>query len=83
MFYATVLPQFVDRSAGHVTAQLLLLGLCFTVMTLVCDGLWGLTAAGARDWFARSPRRLAAVGDAGGLAIVRLGMTVALTGRKD
>ncbi|MBG0564976.1 LysE family translocator [Actinoplanes aureus] len=83
VFYAAVLPQFVDRSAGHVTAQMLLLGLCFTAMALVCDGLWGLTAAGARDWFARSPRRMAAVGGTGGVAMVGLGVTVALTGRGD
>ena len=83
VFYAAVLPQFVDRSAGNVTAQMLFLGLCFTIMALVCDGLWGLTAAGARDWFARSPRRLAAVGGAGGLAMVGLGVTVALSGRTD
>ncbi|GIJ64279.1 LysE family translocator [Virgisporangium aurantiacum] len=83
VFYAAVLPQFVDRSAGHVTVQMLLLGLCFTLMALVCDGLWGLTAAGARNWFARSPRRLAAVGGTGGLAMIGLGVTVALTGRKD
>ncbi|MFC6567530.1 LysE family translocator [Actinoplanes utahensis] len=83
VFYAAVLPQFVDRSAGHVTAQMLLLGVIFNVMALFCDSSWGLAAAGARDWFARSPRRLSAVGGAGGLAMVGLGVTVALTGRKD
>ncbi|MFE6580793.1 LysE family translocator, partial [Streptomyces rochei] len=36
-----------------------------------------------RDWFARSPRRLSAVGGAGGLAMIGLGVTVAVTGRKD
>jgi threonine/homoserine/homoserine lactone efflux protein len=83
VFYAAVLPQFVDRRSGSVPAQMLLLGLCFVLMALICDGLWGLTAATARDWFARSPRRLAAVGGTGGLAMVGLGATVALTGRKD
>lgn len=83
VFYAAILPQFVDRAAGHVAAQMLLLGLCFTAMALLFDGLWGVTAAGARDWFARSPRRLAALGGTGGLAMVGLGVTVALTGRND
>ncbi|MEU4620299.1 LysE family translocator [Actinoplanes sp. NPDC023801] len=83
VFYAAVLPQFVDRSAGSVTAQMLLLGLLFTVMALICDSVWGLSAAGARTWFAGSPRRLAAVGGAGGLAMVGLGVTVAFTGRAD
>jgi threonine/homoserine/homoserine lactone efflux protein len=83
IFYAAVLPQFVDPSAGSVTAQMLLLGLLFTAMALICDSVWGLFAAGARTWFARSPRRLAAVGGTGGLAMVGLGVTVALTGRPD
>jgi len=36
-----------------------------------------------RAWFARSPRRLELVGGLGGLAIIGLGVTLALTGRKD
>ena len=41
-------------------------------------------AAGcAREWLARSPRRLAAIGGTGGVAIVGLGITVAVSGRAD
>jgi hypothetical protein len=36
-----------------------------------------------RAWFARSPRRLGLVGGAGGLAMIGLGVTLALTGRRD
>ncbi len=83
VFFAAVLPQFVDRSAGHVAAQMLLLGLVFNLIAVVCDSIWGLTAASARTWFGRSPRRLAMVGGTGGLAMVGLGVTIAVTGRKD
>ncbi|SFD98355.1 Threonine/homoserine/homoserine lactone efflux protein [Actinacidiphila alni] len=83
VFFAAVLPQFVDRGAGHVHEQMLLLGLVFTVIALVCDSVWALTASAARTWFARSPRRLAAVGGTGGLAMIGLGVTVAVTGRAD
>lgn len=83
VFFAAVLPQFVDRGAGHVHEQMLLLGLVFTVIALICDSLWALTASAARTWFARSPRRLAAVGGTGGLAMIGLGVTVAVTGRAD
>lgn len=83
VFFAAVLPQFVDRERGHVTAQMLILGLVFNVIAVVSDSAWGLVAATARDWFARSPRRLSAVGGAGGLAMIGLGVTVAATGRKD
>ncbi|MGP4092513.1 LysE family translocator, partial [Streptomyces sp. KR55] len=78
-----VLPQFVDRAQGHVVVQMLLLGLVFNIIAVVFDSLWGLTAATARDWFARSPRRLSLVGGVGGLTMIGLGFTVAVTGRKD
>ncbi|MDF9816347.1 LysE family translocator [Streptomyces sp. SPB162] len=83
VFFAAVLPQFVDRSAGRVHSQLLVLGLVFSLTVLVFDSLWALTAAAARSWFARSPRRLAAIGGTGGLAMIGLGVTVAVTGRTD
>ncbi|MET8469939.1 LysE family translocator [Streptomyces sp. NPDC006422] len=83
VFFAAVLPQFVDREAGHTMLQMLLLGLVFNVIAIASDSLWGLAASTARTWFARSPRRLAAVGGTGGLAMVGLGVTVAVTGRAD
>ncbi|SHM61784.1 LysE family translocator [Actinacidiphila paucisporea] len=83
VFFAAVLPQFVNRDAGRVHAQMLLLGLVFTAIALLCDSVWALTASAARGWFARSPRRLAAVGGTGGLAMIGLGVAVAVTGRAD
>ncbi|MFE6336397.1 LysE family translocator [Streptomyces sp. NPDC057806] len=83
VFFAAVLPQFVDRAAGQVAVQMLLLGLVFNVIALASDSVWGLVAATARGWFARSPRRLSAVGGVGGMTMIGLGVTVAVTGRKD
>lgn len=83
VFFAAVLPQFVDRAQGHVVLQMLFLGLVFNAIAVTCDSLWGLVAATARDWFARSPGRLSLVGGVGGLAMIGLGVTVAATGRKD
>lgn len=83
VFFAAVLPQFVDRAQGHVVVQMLLLGLVFNIIAVACDSLWGLAAATGRDWFARSPQRLSVVGGVGGLAMIGLGVTVAATGRKD
>jgi len=83
VFFAAVLPQFVDRDSGHVTVQMLLLGLVFNVIALASDSVWGLVASTARGWFARSPRRLSMVGGVGGLTMIGLGVTVAVTGRKD
>ncbi|QIB42798.1 LysE family translocator [Streptomyces aureoverticillatus] len=83
VFAAAVLPQFVDHSAGHVPVQMLLLGLVPISIGLVTDTLWGLTASAARTWFARSDRRLALIGGAGGCTMIGLGVTVAVTGRAD
>lgn len=83
VFFAAVLPQFTDRTAGSLPAQMLLLGLVPIVIGLITDTLWGLLAAAARDWFARSERRLSLVGGAGGAAMIGLGLTAAATGRAD
>jgi threonine/homoserine/homoserine lactone efflux protein len=83
IIFAAVLPQFVDRPAGHVPVQMLILSAIIIMMGLVSDSCWGLAASIARSWFARSPRRLGLVGGAGGLAMIGLGLTLALTGRKD
>jgi threonine/homoserine/homoserine lactone efflux protein len=83
ILFGAILPQFVNRGAGHVPAQMLLLALVSVSIGAVTDSAWGLAASGVRAWFARSPRRFALVGGAGGLAMIGVGVTVALTGRKD
>ena len=83
VFFAAVLPQFVDRSGGDVPAQMLLLGAVFMAIAVVCDSTWALAAGTARAWIARSPRRLERVGGAGGLAMIGIGASLTLTGRKD
>ncbi|WP_253778922.1 LysE family translocator [Goodfellowiella coeruleoviolacea] len=83
VFFAAVLPQFVDPAQGYVIGQMLLLGVVFNVIALASDSVWGLAAATARGWFVRSPRRLAVVGGVGGLSMIGLGVTVAVTGRND
>ncbi len=83
VFFAAVLPQFVNRSAGHVPVQMLLLGAVFITIAVVCDSSWALAAGTARAWFTRSPRRLALVGGTGGLVMIGIGASLALTGRKD
>ncbi|MGA5266075.1 LysE family translocator [Streptomyces lydicamycinicus] len=83
VFFAAVLPQFVDHAAGHVPVQMMVLGLVPVAIGLITDTLWGLGASAARSWFARSDRRLSMVGGAGGFAMIGLGVTVAATGRAD
>lgn len=83
ILFAAVLPEFVDRADGHIPAQMLILSAIAIVMGVTSDSCWALVSSTVRSWFAKSPSRLALVGGAGGLAIIGLGVTLALTGRKD
>lgn len=81
-FFVAVLPQFVAPAAGPIWAQLLLLGLTFQTLALICDSVWALAAGTARAWFARSPRRMSTLSGTGGVMMIGLGGTLALTGAK-
>jgi threonine/homoserine/homoserine lactone efflux protein len=82
ILFGAILPQFVNRDAGAVPGQMLLLALVAVLMGGVSDCAWGFAASGVRNWFASSPRRFELVGGAGGLAMIGVGVTVAITGRK-
>jgi threonine/homoserine/homoserine lactone efflux protein len=83
VFFAAVLPQFVDRSAGHAPLQLLTLGAVFIAIALLSDGIWALAAGTARAWLVRSPHRLALLRGTGGLVMIGLGVRLAFTGRNN
>jgi len=73
VFFIAVLPQFVDYGAGSIPSQLLLLGLLFIAISLLTDSVWALAAGFARDWFAKSPRRISTLGATGGVMMIGLG----------
>lgn len=81
VFFAAVLPQFVDPAAGSATVQMLVLGLLFALLAAVLDSAWGLAAGTARDWFATSPARLRRLGAAGGATMIAMGAGLAVSSR--
>lgn len=83
VFFAAMLPQFVDRQTGRVPLQIIALGAIFAGVALISDSTWALMAGTVRAWLGRSPRRLALIGGAGGLAMIGIGAGLALTGRND
>jgi threonine/homoserine/homoserine lactone efflux protein len=83
IFFAAILPQFVDRQAGSVPGQMIVLGAIFFVIALICDAAWALTAGAARGWLLRRPGRLELIGGAGGLAMIGIGTRLAFTGQTD
>lgn len=74
VFLIAMLPQFVDYTAGGIPMQMLILGAVFIAIALVSDGAWALLAGSARDWFARSPRRISTLGATGGVVMIGLGV---------
>ncbi len=72
-FFLAILPQFVDLRAGPVPLQLLVLGVIVVAIGVSCDAIWVLLASAARDWFARSPRRVATMSATGGALMIGLG----------
>ena len=76
VFYAAVLPQFIDRDKGQVTSQLILLGAIFSALAFISDGSWGLLAGTARAWLANDSTRLEKLRAAGGSIMIVLGLSV-------
>ena len=74
VFFAAILPQFIDRDRGNDTSQLLLLGAIFTVIAFISDGSWGLLAGTIRNWLATEVKRLVRMRVTGGFVMICLGI---------
>jgi threonine/homoserine/homoserine lactone efflux protein len=83
IFLTAAMPQFVDRGAGNVGLQVLLLGLVLVLIAFVMDSTWALLAGSARNWFASSPRRIERMRSAGGAAMIGLGASFVVLGHHD
>ncbi len=77
-----LLPQFVERSRGQESLQMLLLGLVAVTIGLVSDSVWAVLAAQLRNWLNRSRRRGRTLTGISGLSMIGLGIATAATGRK-
>jgi len=74
VFFAAILPQFLDKNSANLTAQLLLMGATFALLAFLGDGTWGILAGTVRIWMANSPVRLIRLRQLGGVVIVLLGI---------
>ncbi len=79
VFFAAVLPQFVDTEMGSVTVQLISLGLIFAALAVIFDGAWGMIAGAAREWLSSSTRRLEIMRVVGGCVMILLGVVILAT----
>jgi threonine/homoserine/homoserine lactone efflux protein len=74
VFFAAILPQFVDQEKNNVTAQLILLGAIFALIALISDGSYGLLAGTVRQWLAGDIGRLIFMRRFGGVVMIALGL---------
>jgi threonine/homoserine/homoserine lactone efflux protein len=74
VFFAAILPQFIDKGSTNVTSQLVLMGATFAVLAFFSDGTWGLIAGTVREWMATTPVRLVTMRRIGGLVMIILGI---------
>ncbi len=74
VFFAAILPQFIDKDSSNVTSQLVLMGATFAILAFFSDGTWGLIAGTVREWMATTPTRLVTMRRIGGLVMIVLGI---------
>lgn len=78
LFFLSFLPQFVDARAGHVGAQMALLGAMFMVQTAVIFGAVALFSGWIGGWIRRRPAIGERLNVFAGLTFIALGIRVAL-----
>lgn len=74
VFFAAILPQFLDRDGSNLTFQLLLMGATFAFLAFLGDGSWGLLAGTMRNSMASTPSRLVFMRRIGGVVMILLGV---------
>jgi len=82
LFFFAFLPQFVEVERGHVTMQIVLLGLLFIALGAVCDGCYALAAGTMGNWLKRNSVYLRFERYVSGTFLVGLGLMAALGGNQ-
>ena len=77
VFFTASLPQFVDRSRGHTTIQMLVLLAIYGVFSIICDASYGLAGGSLRRWTATAPRRIERLVGRGGVCVIGVGIALA------
>jgi threonine/homoserine/homoserine lactone efflux protein len=80
LFFLAFLPQFVDAARGHVTLQILQLGILFAVMAWCSDSLYALIAGTVAERIRSGIRLRRAQRNVSGGALIALGLASAVSG---
>ncbi len=79
LFFLAFLPQFINPSRGSAWMQIVLLGLCFTVLAVLTDAAYAFAAGAVSGWLRarRGARRW--VAKISGATYIGLGVAAALS----
>ena len=78
LFFLAFLPQFVNAPAGHVGAQMALLGAIFMLVTIVVFGAVAIFAGALGAWMRAKPAIGTRLNVFAGITFIALGIRVAL-----
>jgi threonine/homoserine/homoserine lactone efflux protein len=82
LFFLAFLPQFVDPARGHVTLQILQLGILFALMGWCSDSVYALIAGTAAQRIRGSLRLRRIQRNVSGGGLIALGLASAFSGAK-
>jgi threonine/homoserine/homoserine lactone efflux protein len=82
LFFLAFLPQFVDPSRGHVTLQILQLGVLFALMGWCTDSIWALLAGTVAQRIRRDVRLRRVQRNVSGGGLIALGLVSAFSGAR-
>ncbi|TRZ84659.1 MAG: LysE family translocator [Streptomycetaceae bacterium] len=74
VFFAAILPGFVDHDSNSIISQIVLMGATFAILAFFSDSTWGLIAGTIRESLATKPVRLVKMRKFGGLVMIALGL---------
>jgi threonine/homoserine/homoserine lactone efflux protein len=80
LFFVAFLPQFVDASRGNVAGQILFLGILFSVLGVISDSLWALSAGTVAHLLRGNARWIRTQRYVSGGMLISLGLATAFAG---
>ena len=74
VFFAAIIPQFLDKGSHHLTQQIIFLSTIFAFIAFLSDSMWAFIAGTIRERLSQSPQKLVAMRRGGGLVMIGLGL---------
>lgn len=81
LFYFAFLPQFMSATAAAPGQAIFAMGVVFAILTFLVKGPVGFSAGALSGWLRANPRALAWIHRIGGIALIGLGIRIALEPR--